>query len=106
MAMTVLPPFGIQPRLAYAYTLTLGGVVVSYRLRWDDVSASWYLDIDDAAGAAIMRGARVCGGCVYGARTRDVRLPGRIVCEDTAGGDTDPTWDSLGSQHLLVWVAP
>lgn len=108
MATRILPPHNVpEPLYAYAYEVALGATTYRYRLTWRAIPAAWYLDLDTAEGAPLLRGVRVCCGALYGARLRDPRFPaGVLACEDTSGAESEPTRESLGAQHLLVWVTP
>jgi hypothetical protein len=102
----VLPPYLGPSQWGYSYTLPLGERTYTYSLRWLEQQGAWYLDLADADGPIIV-GVRVVLGALYGARLRNPRMPpGYIACEDLSGAEQEPTRESLGQQHVLVWVVP
>lgn len=44
---------------AFDYQLALDGAQYRFRFSWNDLRASWYLGLDTADGAALLRGKRI-----------------------------------------------
>ena len=55
-----IPIFSDQP--AHTYTLALDGVHYEFRLVYRDRTASWYLDLYDEQGSALILGRRISPG--------------------------------------------
>lgn len=88
----------------YHATVDLDGVSVRMTLRWMDRTASWYLDLEDPTGEAIVRGVRVVTHWPLWVRLRDDRRPpGQLLALSLTDDDSPAGRDDLGSRVVLVY---
>ena len=103
--MMLIPciPGGVS---VWSQRTTLDGVSYTLRFEWNQRAGAWSMDLADVDGVAIASGIVLVGGVRLLARVRDARRPpGDFAIIDTQG-NSDPTFTSLGTQHLLVYAHP
>lgn len=97
--MKVIPIEAVPSR---TYRATLDGYKVQFRIKWQTLSTSWFIDLDcEAVGLASHGFSLVTGRDMIANRTKGDM--GALVLVD-AQGDEDPTFDGLGVRWLLVYV--
>lgn len=91
----------------YTLTVTLGSRDYVLRLYWNARDTSWYLDVADSLGIAIVAGLRVVLNWPIMRQVQDSRRPfGDIIAIDTTDTDTEPGLTDLGSRVLLTYAEP
>lgn len=91
------------------FSCELDGVTYTLGFRYNDRDGIWRLDIGDADNTPLALGLSLVTNMrlLRAVRTLPGLPPGELVVVDTAGGasgDTDPTFDSLGRRHLVLYV--
>lgn len=92
----------------YSYTVDLDAILFRVRLTWRTRSAGWYMDLYDAADAALLLGKRLAVNQQLLLRHEiDGLPPGEITLIDTEAPDdqaaVEPTFESLGFRHRLYY---
>lgn len=86
---------------------TLGGVVFVLSFAWVQRIGHWMLTVSDVNGVDIATGRVLVPNWSLLRHVTDARwVGGNLVCDDLTGAQSEPTFVSLGSQHVLLWVSP
>lgn len=88
---------------------SLAGVEYVLSFAWNGRLGLWSLGLADVHGVDIATGLALVTNwpLLTRAGNRDARRPpGDLVVIDTLGQFTDPTYVSLGAQHLLLYTDP
>lgn len=95
MSVHVLP---FVPSIAnYSFETYIEDVPYTFDVRWNEREASWYLDVTDGAGYAIVRGERIAINAYIGRKsTHPLFRTGVLAAIETSGSMLDPTFDDLG----------
>jgi hypothetical protein len=87
------------------FSSELDGVMLAFTFRFNDRDGCWYFDLADALGNALASGLKAVTGVFLLEAVRG--LPGMpsgdLFMLDTAGLSEDPTFDSLGRRHKLLY---
>lgn len=99
----VLPATSDAPH--YDFSATLEGKLLTFELRWNERSGSWFLSLFDAAGAVIFSGRRVVLGTNLLGRSSDERLPpGQLLAFDTSGANLEAGRNDLGIRVQILYA--
>lgn len=102
--MSALIPCTPNGAARWRQRTALDGVDYLLTFRWSQRSGCWLLDLADAEGVAIVEGLALLGGTPLLLGVTDTRRPaGDLVVVDTAGGDADPAFDTLGTRVVLLY---
>lgn len=87
---------------------TLDGRSYIIRFDWNQRIQRWTFSMLQSNGTALLLNKGLVLGSDLLRQTRhDTRIPqGSLVCIDTTGQNTDPTLDTLGVDHLLLFIRP
>jgi hypothetical protein len=88
-------------------SVTLEGVLITLRIRWNERATSWFMDVSDDAGEPILLSRRIMVDwpILVGAVCNDTRIPpGTFWAQDTSGNSIDPLADDLGTRVLLLYI--
>ena len=94
----------IDPRPDVDNEVKLDGIAIIITQRWNETAAVWVADIkalDDSfhvRGLALMPGTNILNGMA-------IPQLGGLFISDVHGTRTEPTYMSLGDQHIL-WYVP
>lgn len=96
------PPLGV---FRFAYTVTLDGSVFSFFFRWNRRDSSFYLDIGDDNGVAVVRDVRMVLATDVLAPYKSVSVPqGSLNIVDTSNADLEATLEDFGDRVQLQYV--
>lgn len=91
----------------YSFTTPLSGVQFTLRLRFNNRSSRWILDIADASDNDIIVGLPVLVSRDISGQYVTVGVPdGIFFCLDNAGTGEQPTLNSFGLTHSLIYEDP
>ncbi len=94
-----------QDRGAFYFTVALDGQLFRLDLLFNSREGFWYMDISDQNGDPVRMGVKlVVNWPLIGPRVGTNRPLGELMVIDTRGDIEDPTWDSLGHDHQLVYI--
>lgn len=103
--MQVLPTFPDEP--AVVFKTTLDGVRYTITYRWQERTASWYLDLATGQGEPLVSGVRLAVDWVplAGHRATDPRIPqGALLVYSTDRSNTSPPgFSDLGRRVRLAY---
>lgn len=99
--MAVVIP--IVPNTNQRLTCVLDGQEISLRLWWQPSDTGWYATMEFPRGTPLVRGRRIS---LYSGLLDYLVTPfrGNIYCIEITGGFTEPSLDSWGISHQLVWL--
>lgn len=102
--MLVLPVE--QTSAWFEFGIELEGVVYHFTFRFNDRDGAWYFDITNARGDLLAQGLKAVSETplLMALRTLPGLPPGELIVRDTAGLDEEPTFDSLGRRHLMMYL--
>ncbi len=89
------------------YSVTLGGTTFNFVQRWNDRAASWYLDISDASGTVIRKGAKLLPKVPLILRNKSLMPNGNLyIVKQITGYTGNITRDNLGlgSTFTLTYI--
>jgi hypothetical protein len=91
----------------FQFSCELDARTFTFRLRYDDRSDVWRMDLGDANNVplALSLALVVNMPILRGLRSNPELPQGEFVVLDTAGTGTDPTYDSIGRQHLVGYLS-
>jgi hypothetical protein len=102
--LTIPLEFGKDRPAFQTLKVTLEGSVYYLRLEWN-MRHGWYLGIQDSSQSVIFHPRRLVADYDFlGAVSDNRRPPGKLVLADTTGQGMDPTFESLGREHVLYYV--
>lgn len=91
----------------YRFTATLSGSQYTLRMRFNSRSSRWILDIADAANNDIINGMPILiNRDVNGQYVQAALPPGIIFATDDTGQEQQPTLQSFGLTHSLIYGDP
>lgn len=91
----------------YRFTITLSNVQYTLRLRYNNRSTRWILDIADAANNNIIVGMPILLGLnVNGQYVVAALPPGAFFATDDTGAGEQPSLQSFGLTHTLFYADP
>ena len=95
------PQFRVEDKHT-SQTLTLDGVRFQLVTYTNKADSSWYMDLLDINGNAIVIGIGMAVGLdlLYPYRYKDNLPPGILFLQDTAGPRTDPTLESFDERSV------
>lgn len=102
MAVFEIPLTPVQQR----FSTVLGGVTVYLTVSWRNLGgAGWVLDLDDANQAPLVHGIPLVTGANLLGQHRHIGIPGEIWCQTDGDLDAVPTFENLGVDGKLYFVA-
>lgn len=92
--------------LAQSLRVTLEGVPILIRVRWNARAQTWYLSFFASDGTAIAQGIALRAGTPVNGRLgpRPEMPPGQFFVIDTSQQDLDPGPTDLGARVLLTYL--
>jgi hypothetical protein len=84
--------------------VSLAGTVYQLVVQWNPVSAAWVIDLNSAAGDAIVAGLPLMTGVNLLSPFAYLALGGALYVQVDSGGDSVPTYANLGSAARVYWV--
>ena len=102
--MVTIPTRSDIPR--YTQVVELDGTSFKIKLDFNTRTDSWVFSILTLEDVEILSGVRLTANWdVFKGHSHLAALPpGKLILQDTTGGDADPTSTSLGSQHKLIYI--
>ena len=101
---TIIIPTRTDGTQLYSMRMTLGGVLYTLGLQWNDRDASWSLSITDSSGTLLLV-KKITVGTPLTKNYASSALPaGEFLAVDTSGADLDPGLTDLGSRVLLTFT--
>jgi hypothetical protein len=87
------------------FSTTIDNATYTFEVRWNVDDESFYLDVYEVDGTAIMLGMRIVLGAFLG-RTKDHPLfrRGVLMAYDISGDKREATYDDLGTRVVIRWV--
>lgn len=103
MAAYEIPLEGHPETFSIALNGTTYILTVQYR---NALYGGWFLDIADASATSILSGIPLVTGADLLGPHKNLGIAGgaALYITNTAGGDSDPTFDNLGADTHLVMV--
>lgn len=103
MAVLVVP--ASQDLFDYTERVELDGEKYELRFRWNERAESWFVDIFDAVGTAILYGRRVVVDSRLTGQHKHVDgvMPGEFTAFDTTARREDAGLNELGDRVLLLY---
>ncbi len=86
--------------------LDFDGRLFTIQINYLERAGSWYLSMDDANDERLISGQRLVTNLDYlrHHRARDSRVPpGNLIVMSRSRALTDPTLESLGDDHFLIY---
>jgi hypothetical protein len=106
MAIILDPYQPVEQQYVYDYTIPLDGVTYRIELTYKSRQEGWYLNLYDVDENPLLLGKRLAVDTELLARYEIEGLPpGELTCVDMEGTGTEPTFESLGKQHLFWYFA-
>jgi hypothetical protein len=90
-----------------AFTTVLGDLSFRFRVRWSTVMGAWYLDVSKPDGTRLLSGQRlVVNWPIRVGDPSDGGFPSDafLLVVDQSGTNAEPTRDSFGSTHHILWM--
>ena len=93
----------ISEDVDYTFDTELEGYVVQFRIRWNETAQAWYADMSAEGTDLNLKGVKLVGGV-------DLLSPfavldfGQMYVVDQEGTFTDPSRDTLGDRHQVVYL--
>ncbi len=86
-------------------SVSINNVPYILDLRWNNVTAAWYLDVFDGDEDPIRTGLKLMLGTLIGGRVTDSRWPnGFFFIADLSGQDVDANFQALGDRVRLYFI--
>jgi uncharacterized protein DUF6983 len=104
MAVFLVPTLGVNE----TFSVTLG-VPYSLQIIWRDDPCGmggWFLDIGDGQGAPLVSGIPLVPGVDLLAQYGYLGFTGGLWVQNGQDPEAPPTFDGLGTDWQLYWVAP
>lgn len=96
------PPFGLY---RYSYRITVDNVPFRFLFRYNPRDVSWYLDLGDASGVALVRGIRLVIGTDLLRAHKTRRIPqGSLDVVDKSGDSIESGKDDLGGRVVVTYT--
>lgn len=89
-----------------SFTIPLAGATYRLTVKWCAASASWTLDIADAADNAILSGIPLVTGADLLAQYGHLGIGGQLIVQTDTDPDAVPSFDDLGVTGHLYFVVP
>lgn len=91
----------------YQFSIVLSGVVYTLTFRYNGRMSRWMMNITDSSGTDLLNGIPCLIGVSMTGRFVELGLPdGDFFCIDDTNQDTQPTRDSFGIDHTLLYSDP
>jgi len=88
----------------YRYRVDLDNTTYVFSFKWNTRSERWQITIYASDGETVLISVPLTANADLLTRFRDKNLPkGRLFCIDTTGQWLEPTNESLGETHLLIY---
>ena len=88
------------------FSIDLGGTEYRFALQYRDVPmGGWFVDIADSSGVELVNGIPLVTGADLLASYRHLGFSGELRVQTSNDPDAIPTWENLGEQSHLYWVA-
>lgn len=89
----------------FEFTCELDGIAVTLTFRWNDRSERWFFDLSDAQGNILAASlAAVVGAPLLNHLHHLPGVPpGELLVLDTGNRDEDPSYDSIGRRHVMLY---
>lgn len=91
---------------AQTFQIQLGGTNYFLNLYWNSPGACWGLDIADALGTPLVSGIAVITGVDLLAQYAYLGFPGQLIAQTDNNPDAVPTFNNLGNEGHIYFVAP
>jgi len=102
--MALIIPVASQNAIS-SQTVTLDNVTYKLTFTWNTRCETWYIDIGDHSGEAIVRGIKVSPAIEILGRHADLRLPGgKLWLMHILNNDLRPARFSLGVELQLLYL--
>lgn len=87
------------------FEVTLDDVVLTFTFKWNQRLDSWFVAVADENDEQIIGFTRIVVDWPLFAAYRDIRLPpGVLILVDSEGLAEDPTFETLGTRHVLTYL--
>ena len=99
----------LQAGTPQTFSIQLGGITYQMMLLYrNDTSGlgGWTVDIADDSGNAIVQGIPLVTGADLLAQYKHLGFTGALFVKTTADPDAVPTFENLGADGQLYWIAP
>lgn len=83
--------------------ISLEGKVFTLRVTWNEFAGYWYLTLFHRAGEPIIEGVKMVKNIFLLKRYQLSELAGDFIFLDNNSGKLRPDFDSLGTDHLLIY---
>lgn len=93
----------LNPR-AQTFIISLAGVEYRLTIVWNAASATWVMDIADAAAKALIQGIPLVTGSNLIEQFDYLKLGGSLQSFTDYAPDSPPTYDNLGTAGHLYYV--
>lgn len=92
----------------FDFNCEVDGITLGFEFKWNDRSERWFLDLSDAQGNVIALSIPVVNGESLTQFLHGIAgMPtGDLFVFDTTDASEDPTFDSLGRRHVLMYAVP
>lgn len=88
-------------------SITLGGIQYTLKLNYRNTSmGGWTVDIGDVNNLPILQGIPLVTGVNLLEQYDYLEFGGGLWVQTTSDPDAVPTFENLGSDGILYWVAP
>ena len=89
-----------------SFSITLGGVSYRITVKYQNTDmGGWFIDIADSTGAALVNGIPLVTGADLLGQYKHLGFSGALRVQTSNNPDAIPTWENLGTQSHLYWVA-
>ncbi len=102
---TITIPVAVEEAFS-RQVVPMDGVNYIVDLRWSSRANGWFLDLLDDAEDPIRTGIRLVANWNLLRLITDERVPRGTLMALSSGGDSDPTFETLGTEVTLVYVEP
>jgi hypothetical protein len=107
MSVTIPIPQQARDTGSCVFRAKVAGREYELRVQWNQRASQWTLDIADQDGVMIVAGIVLVVGFPLLSLVTDARRPpGELAIWDTQQRGEDPTLDSFGARHLLIYWDP
>lgn len=86
------------------FQISMGGVVYTITLFWNQAAACWMINLDDGSNVPIIHGIPLVTGIDLLTQYAYLNLGGQLVVQTDYSPDVLPTLTNLGSESHLYFV--